>query len=96
MLQEGAVRQGETQAFADCLLDGFDKSHFMLTSVTARQQRRVDSYRIETLSGGRLLLVSADVFDDGRTRLLESKAAAAVNTVGEREAYSACLAKFSR
>jgi hypothetical protein len=95
LLKESRIAPANVQAFSDCLLDGFDKAHFMLSNVTSRQQRRADSYRVETLSGGRILLVSADAFDSGRVTLNESKSAALINTTGERDAFSQCLSKFA-
>ena len=94
LVQEGRVPPTSSQAFADCLLDGFDKAHFMFTNVTSRQQRRYDSYRVESLAGGSLLIVSADVFDDGRVQLLEAKAGALINTSGERDAFGRCLNQY--
>ena len=94
LLREGQVPVSSVSAFADCLLDGFDKAHFVLTNSTARTQRRSDSYRVETLSGGRLLKISVDVFDDGRVQLFEAKAAALVNTSGERDAFEKCLEQY--
>jgi hypothetical protein len=95
LLAEGQIAPAQVQAFASCLLDGFDKAHFMLSNVTSRQQRRFDSYRVETLSGGRILLVSADAYDSGRVALNESKAAALIDTSGERDAFAQCLSKFT-
>ena len=95
LMHEGRISPPNVTAFAECLLDGFDKSHFMLTNSTSRQQRRTDSFRVETFAGGRLLMISADVFDDGRVLLLEAKAAALVNTSGERETFARCLDRYS-
>lgn len=83
-----------TQAFADCLLDGFDKAHSMFSNNTSRQQRRADSYRVDSLAGGRILIVSADIFDDGRVLLHESTSAALINTTGERDAFQKCLSQY--
>jgi hypothetical protein len=94
LLREGSVQPKSTQAFADCLLDGFDKAHYMLSNNTSRQQRRSDSYRVESLAGGRILLVSADIFDDGRVLLHESTSAALINTTGERESFQKCLSQY--
>lgn len=94
LLQEGKVQPKSTQVFADCLLDGFDKAHYMLTNSTSRQQRRSDSYRVETLGGGRMITVSADVFDDGRVLLHESRSAALINTTGQRDAFQKCLSQY--
>lgn len=93
VLSEGRVAPSAVQAFADCLLDAFGTAHSMLTNVTSRQSRRSDSYRVETLAGGRLLVVSVDAFDDGRVVLNEAKAARFVDTSGEREAFKQCLGK---
>lgn len=95
LVRTGVVRSGDGQAFADCLLDGFDKAHFALTNVSSRQQRRTDGYRVESLAGGHLIAVSADVFDDGRVQLFEAKASALVSTSGERRAFDLCATKFA-
>jgi len=94
LLREGRVPPASTQAFADCVLDKFDKAHSILSNATNRQQRRSDSYRIESLAGGRLIIVSADVFDDGRVQLLQSKKSVLVSTSGERDAFDRCLAQY--
>lgn len=94
LLQEGKVQPKSTQAFADCLLDGFDKAHSMLSNNTSRQQRRSDAYRVDSLAGGRILIVSADIFDDGRVQLHEGTSAALINTTGERDAFQKCLSQY--
>ena len=94
ILKEGRVAPQNVRAFSDCLLDGFDKAHSVFTNSTSRQQRRADSFRVETLGGGRILTISADAFDDGRVVLNESKAAALINTSGQREAFDTCLEKY--
>ena len=91
----GTIHPSNVQAFTDCLMDGFDKAHWLLTSVTTRQQRRSNSYRVESLAGGDLLMISVDVLDDGNVRLFESQAAKLVNTSGERATFGKCLEKFS-
>ena len=95
VLKEGRIAPTSVRAFTDCLLDGFDKAHFVLTNSTSRQQRRTDSFRVETLGGGRIITISADVFDDGRVVLNESKSAALINTSGQREAFDRCQAQYS-
>jgi hypothetical protein len=95
ILKEGRVGPKNAPGFADCLLDGFDKAHFFPTNVTHRQQRRADSFRVETLAGGTVLIISADVFDDGRVVLNESKVAALINTSGQRETFDKCLGQYS-
>ena len=93
--KEARISPASVQAFADCLLDGFDKAHFMLTNIASRQQRRSNSYRVETFAAGRILLISADVFDHGHVVLNESASAALVNTSGERQAFEECLKKYA-
>lgn len=89
-LANGQVPAAAVPAFADCVLDGFDKAHFVLTNTRARQQRRSTGFRVETLTGSSVA-VSAEILDTGHTTLRESRAAALINTTGEREAFSACL-----
>lgn len=90
----GSISPREVGAFADCVLDGFDKAHFIMTNARARQQRRSNGIRVETVAGNSTLM-SADVLDDGRVDLKESVAAALINTSGERAAFQTCLARFS-
>ena len=70
LTQNGEVPASSTQLFVDCLMDGFDASSLMLTNVSVRQQRRTERYRVETLTHSSVLL-SADVFDNGRVELYE-------------------------
>jgi len=93
LVQEGRVPAKSTPAFTDCLMDGFDEAHFIGMNGTVRQQRRFDSYRVETL-GDFFIIVSADIFDDGRVRLHESTTAALIITEGERHAFEKCLKQY--
>lgn len=92
-LQRGRVPATSVAAFTDCLMDGFGSAHFALTNLSTRQQRRTDGYRVETVANGSIL-VSADVLESGLVELFESSTAALINTVGEREAFSKCLARL--
>jgi hypothetical protein len=74
-------------------MDGFDSSSAILTNVSVRQQRRTERYRVEVLTHSSVLL-SADVFDNGRVELYESSTAALINLSGERKAFADCLGRF--
>jgi hypothetical protein len=87
------ILPSQTQAFTDCLMDGFNAAHWMLTNTNVRQQRRSDCYRVETLTNS-TILVSVDVFDDGRVEMLEAKHAALINTRGEKKAFKQCVSTF--
>jgi hypothetical protein len=90
----GRIPPERTELFADCLMDGFGSSHGPLTNVSARQQKRANGLvRVETLSGGYILKMSADVFPDGRVELFESRGSLP-NTQGEHETFAKCLSKF--
>ena len=93
LVHEGRVPPKSTQAFTDCLMDGFDEAHFTYTNVAIRQQRRSDSYRVEEFMNSGLI-VSADVFDDGRVQLFESVVADFIYTSREREAFAKCLMQY--
>lgn len=90
LLKAGRVDPAKTQAVADCLHDGFAGAHGIFTNSAARINRRAVGYRVETVAGGALVIMSADVMDDGTVELYESKNAALINTRGEREAFEAC------
>lgn len=91
---EGRIAPSNTLLFSDCMIDGFQSSHGMMTNVSTKQTRRSTGYRIESLAGGHIVVTSADIFDDGRVALYESSAAGLINTTGEVETFNACLKKY--
>lgn len=93
LIQEGRISVKSTQAFTDCLMDGFDAASFVLTTASVRQQRRVEGYRVEVITNS-AVLISADVFDTGYVKLFESEVAALVPTTEERNVFAECLKKF--
>ncbi len=93
LIQEGKIAVVNTQAFTDCLMDGFDMASFVTTNASVRQQRRVEGYRVEVLTNS-AILVSADISDSGDVKLFESKAAALVPTTEEHKVFEDCLNRF--
>ena len=93
LIQEGRISVKNTQAFTDCLMDGFDVASFVLTTASVRQQRRVEGYRVEVITNS-TVLISADVSDTGYVKLFESEVAALVPTTEERNVFSECLKNF--
>ena len=77
IIQEGRIPVKNTQAFTDCLMDGFDVASFVLTTASVRQQRRVEGYRVEVITNS-AVLISADVSDTGYVKLFENEVAALV------------------
>ena len=94
-LTAGVISTTSTGAMTDCLLDGFGKAHWLMTNTRVAQQHRSDGSRVETYTGN-ILLVSADVKDDGHVALIEMSNAKFVSTSGEREAFATCLAKYKQ
>lgn len=94
IIKSGRVDSSKVQSISDCIHDGFAGSHGVLTNFTFRMNRRAGGYRIETTVGGTLVLMSADVMDDGVVELRESNAAGMINTTGEKEAFDFCTSKF--
>jgi len=93
IIQEGRIPVKNTQAFTDCLMDGFDVASFVLTTASVRQQRRVEGYRVEVITNS-AVLISADVFDTGYVKLFESEVAALVPTTEERNVFAGCLKRL--
>ncbi len=91
-LQEGKIPITNTQAFSDCLMDGFDVSH-VDPGTRARQQRRANGYRVDVLDNNGLL-ISVDIFEDGHVEFFESKAATFIPTAKERKVFEECLKQF--
>jgi hypothetical protein len=93
---KGQVDQMSRQRFIDCVTDGFRKSHGAYANVITAQEQRADVLRVENYAGGRILLISVDIFADGKTELFESTSAALINTDAEIGAFKACLIKFGK
>lgn len=93
LIHEGRVLAKDTQAFTDCLMDGFDVASFVLTTASVRQQRRVEGYRVEVITNS-AVLVSADIFDTGYVKFFESEVTALVPTTKERNEFAKCLRRF--
>jgi hypothetical protein len=93
LIQEGRISVKNTQAFTDCLMDGFDEASFVLTTAGVRQQRRVEGYRVEVITNS-AVLISADVSDAGYVKLFESEVAALIPTTEERNVFAECLKRF--
>jgi hypothetical protein len=95
VVSAGNISAEKVPYFVDCLNDGFNKAHWGLTNFEVRQSTRATGFRIETYTGSlNYLMVSADVFNDGKVVLNESSAASLINTKGEKEAFTKCLAEF--
>ena len=95
VVSSGMIPSDKVPHFIDCITDGFNKAHSGLTNVEVRQSIRATGYRVETYTGSfNYLLVSADIFNDGKVVLNESSAAALINTNGEKEAFASCLVEF--
>lgn len=95
-LMTGSIPPSSVLDFASCLHDGFSQSHAILSDIDTKQQMRSDGYRVETFAGGRILVISADVLNNGHVELWESSAAALINTSGEREAFKLCLDEYMK
>lgn len=95
VVSSGNISAAKVPHFIDCLTDGFNKSHSGLANFEVRQSTRTTGYRVETYTGSfNYLIVSADIFNDGKVVLNESSAAALINTNGEKETFASCLAEF--
>jgi hypothetical protein len=97
VVDSGNIATDKIPYFIDCLTDGFNKAHSGLANFEVRQSIRATGYRIETYTGSlNYLLVSADVFNDGKVVLNESSAAGWINTKGEKDTFSTCLLNFNK
>jgi hypothetical protein len=95
VVSAGNISAEKVPYFVDCLNDGFNKAHWGLTNFEVRQSTRATGYRIETYTGSlNYLMVSADVFNDGKVVLNESSAASLINTKSEKEVFANCLIEF--
>ena len=89
----GKINPSKTLEFSSCLLDAFDNAHGVGSNIHFRQQIRREGYRVEGLVGFPIL-IRADILNSGDIVLYEAKAAAFINTQGEREGFNSCLAEY--
>lgn len=94
LVQRGQIPPLSTQLFTDCVMDGFDGAHRLQSDILVRQQRRVEAYRVEAFFTGYLLLLSADIFDNGRVELFRITTTTLIPTLELRKAFAGCLDRF--
>ncbi len=90
----GLIKPSSVLDFTSCVYDGFSQANSILSDVDTKQRSRTDGYRVETFAGGRILLMSADILNNGHVELWESSAALLINTSNERKAFKACLSTY--
>ncbi len=99
-VNKGYIKPADVSVFADCLMDGFSQLNIMLTAVTPRKETRANGYRVETTIEHKLLIMSADVINDGKVELFEYKNSHSLfgvwSTKGEKEAFEHCLTKYKK
>ena len=95
LLAQGRINSEDNSLFIDCLLNEFASSYSVLSNRETKQQWRSDVRRVEVYIAGNSLSISADVFNDGRVKLFESKNSALINTRGQRTAFNKCIDKFN-
>lgn len=90
----GQIDTGKLPQFMDCVLDTFVEEQRRVNALVY-QWKRSTGYRID-LKTDKFLLLSADIYDDGRTQLLEGPAAGMLPTGAEIERYERCVASHGR
>lgn len=97
---EARIATGKQLAFSDCVMDGFDRAHFVKligAPIVPRQYKRADGYKIDAIAyDSGAIVASVEIFDSGDVRFIETAVSLAHNTSGERETISDCLKKFQR
>ena len=97
----GTVRKADAALFMDCVIDGFNRTENAIRhDIKTTQQRRSSGYRVERRwnLNQSLLIVSADISDDGTVELFEniklSSIAPFASNKEEVFAFEVCLNKY--
>jgi hypothetical protein len=97
----GTVPKADTALFMDCVIDGFNRTENAIRhDIKTTQQRRSSGYRVERRwnLNQSLLIVSADISDDGTVELFEniklSNIAPFASNKEEVFAFEVCLNKY--
>ncbi len=91
LIQEGTILPQSGLAFSVCLLDGFDGFRGF-----SRQTRRTNSYRVDLMGmGGSSVMLSADIFDDGKIKFFESTSSI-LSTTEPQDVFKSCLSKYAK
>lgn len=91
----GNVDSAKIPEFLDCVMDGFSRSQRQGTNVQVTQQKRSFGFRAEVMSGPHLIL-STDIYENGRTVLMEGYAAKFISTRSEIAEFNVCVKSYSQ
>lgn len=90
----GQIDAAKVPVFMDCVLDAFVEEQRRANALVY-QFKRSTGYRLD-LKTDKFLLLSADIYDDGRTQLLEGPAAGLIPTGAEIARYEQCVLQHGR
>ncbi len=91
VLLETAIERSAVARSIDCVVDAMDANRLQVMS-TVRQLRRTSSTRIDEWNPG-TVIVSVEVYDDGRVRALAAKTAALISNEALNKALQRCFAR---
>lgn len=96
VVRSGSFLPSKVQTVVECVTDGFTVVTHLGQPFDLRQSRRANGYRIDLYAiNSPVLLLSADLLDNGAAELRESFKASMTSLTGEYAAFDACL-KASR
>ena len=90
----GQIGTAQLPKFMDCVLDGFIEEQKHVNALVY-QWKRSTGYRID-IKTDKYIILSADIYDDGRTQLLEGPAAGMLPTGPEIARYQKCVASHGK
>lgn len=84
-------------AFTDCATDAFrERMLGLMSRLTGRQQSRTNMTRVDLVHSDFGVILSADIFKDGKVQLYESKSHFGLFVDEEKDRFSACVKKYGQ
>ena len=95
VVRSGRFVPAKSSTVVECVTDGFTAATHLGQPLDLRQSRRADGYRIDLYAiNAPVLLLSADLMDDGTSELHESSKASMTSLSGEYAAFDACIKAY--
>ena len=94
LLKTGEVKKENVMNFMDCLIKGFEVKNRIAYNVKTRLKPRSNGYRIDSIGGDVYLLLSVDLFNSGKTKLLRAQNSELTDLSQQINSYDNCLDRY--
>lgn len=95
LINTGTINRVKVSDFKNCLIKGFEVKNRIAYNVQTRHKLMNDGHRIESYGGETFLLLSVDISNSGKTKLLRVQNSSLTDLSKQISSYETCLNKYS-